>query len=82
MKAPTRVRDLTTGELRYRWTETGPLEHYRHAHAFDHIAAEIARQNPPPACSGLLGDPLDSELLANYDGPLHSYPGDDYWLRR
>jgi hypothetical protein len=38
LKAPTRVRDLTTGELRYRWTETGALDHYRHAHAFDHLA--------------------------------------------
>ncbi|MBC8253914.1 MAG: hypothetical protein H8E35_07790 [Ardenticatenia bacterium] len=38
MKAPTRVRDSVDGTLRYRWVETGPLEHYRHAHAFDHIA--------------------------------------------
>lgn len=38
LKAPTRVRDLTTGELRYRWTETGALDHYRHAHTFDHLA--------------------------------------------
>jgi hypothetical protein len=38
LKAPTRVRDLSTGELRYRWTETGALDHYRHAHAFDHLA--------------------------------------------
>ena len=37
LKAPSRVRDLTSGELRYRWTETGALDHYRHAHAFDHI---------------------------------------------
>ena len=37
MKAPSRVRDLTTGELRYRWTETGALDHYRFAHAFDHL---------------------------------------------
>lgn len=38
MKAPTRVRDLASGELRYRWTDTGALDHYRHAHAFDHLA--------------------------------------------
>ena len=38
LKAPTRVRDMTTGELRYKWTESGTLDHYRHAHAFDHIA--------------------------------------------
>ncbi len=37
LKAPSRVRDLTTGELRYRWTETGALDHYLHAHAFDHL---------------------------------------------
>ena len=36
-KAPSRVCDLTTGELRYRWTETGALNHYRHAHAYDHV---------------------------------------------
>jgi len=38
LKAPTRVRDMTSGELRYRWTETGTLDHYRHAHVFDHLA--------------------------------------------
>jgi hypothetical protein len=38
LKAPTRVRDMTTGELRYRWTEPGALDHYRHAQAFDHLA--------------------------------------------
>ena len=42
VKAPSRVRDLSTGELRYRWTETGALDYYRHAHAFDHIAASRA----------------------------------------
>ena len=41
MKAPTRVRDMADGTSRYRWVETGPLEHYRHAQAYDHIAAEI-----------------------------------------
>ncbi len=37
LKAPSRVRDLSTGELRYRWTESGALDHYRYAHAFDHL---------------------------------------------
>jgi hypothetical protein len=37
LKAPSRVWDLTSGELRYRWTETGALDHYRFAHAFDHL---------------------------------------------
>lgn len=39
MKAPKRERDLTAGVLRYRWTESGGVEHYRHAQAFDHLAA-------------------------------------------
>ena len=38
MNAPTWMRGITLGELRYRWTETGSLDLYRHAHAFDHIA--------------------------------------------
>lgn len=38
LKAPTRVRDPINDEIRYRWSETGTLDHYRHAHAFDHIA--------------------------------------------
>ena len=33
-----RVNDFTIGDLRSRWTETGALENYRHAHVFDHIA--------------------------------------------
>lgn len=37
MKAPKRERDLSTGQLRYRWSETGALDHYRHAQAFDHL---------------------------------------------
>lgn len=49
MKAPTRVRDMSDGTLRYRWVETGPVEYYRHAQAYDHVAAEIARKNPPAA---------------------------------
>lgn len=39
MKAPKRERDLSTGALRYRWSETGALDLYRHAHAFDHLAS-------------------------------------------
>jgi len=29
---------MTTGELRYVWQETSGLDHYRHAHAYDHVA--------------------------------------------
>ena len=47
MKAPKRERDLSTGQLRYRWSETGALEHYRHAHAFDHLASQFV----PLRCS-------------------------------
>jgi hypothetical protein len=42
MKAPERERDLSTGQLRSRWSETGALEHYRHAHAFDHLSSLVA----------------------------------------
>ena len=66
MKAPTRVRDLADGSLRYRWVETGPLEHYRHAQAYDHLAAEIARANPPACMVGLAGDRLESLRLEYY----------------
>ena len=66
MKAPTRVRDMADGTLRYRWVETGPLEHYRHAQAYDHIAAEIARKNPPACMVGLAGDRLESLRLEYY----------------
>jgi len=37
-KAPTRVRDMTAGELRYVWQEISGLDHYRHAHAYYHLA--------------------------------------------
>lgn len=43
MKVPKRERDLSTGQLRYRWSETGALEHYRHAHAFDWLASHYVR---------------------------------------
>jgi hypothetical protein len=52
MKAPTRVRDASSGEVRYQWVETGPRDHYRHAQAFDHLAADLARRNPAAACEG------------------------------
>ena len=29
---------MTTGELRYVCQETSGLDHYRHAHAYDHLA--------------------------------------------
>jgi hypothetical protein len=68
MKAPTRVRDMTDGTLRYRWVESGPLEHYRHAQAFDHIAAEIAVKNPSACCIGMAVGELESiRLLARYE---------------
>lgn len=43
LKAQSRVRDLSSGELRYRWTETGALDHYRYAHAFDHLYGAFRR---------------------------------------
>ena len=39
MKAPKRERDLTSGVLRYRWTESGGVDPYLHAQAFEHLAA-------------------------------------------
>ncbi len=60
MKAPTRTRDAADGQVRYRWVETGPLEHYRHAQAFDYLGADIARRNPPAACCGMAGEDLES----------------------
>ncbi len=44
IEAPSRVRDLTSGELKYRWTETGALDHYRFAHAFDHLYGAFRRR--------------------------------------
>ena len=68
MKAPTRIRDVWDGQVRYRWVETGPLEHYRHAQAYDFIGADIARQNPP-AAGGVMafGDRGESGILVDYD---------------
>lgn len=63
MNAPTRVRDAVDGQIRYKWVETGPLEHCRQAHAFDHVGAEIARQNPRACCVEMLGPPLESVKL-------------------
>ena len=34
-----RGRDLSAEQLRRRWSETGALDHYRHAHAFDYLAS-------------------------------------------
>lgn len=39
MKALKRERDMATGRLRYRWTETGTLDHFRHAQAFDFLGS-------------------------------------------
>ena len=78
MRTPTRVRDATTGEVRYHWIESGPLEHYRHAHAFDHLAATIARQSPRAACCA--SDEEDGEwtLLANYDSVGRADTGGEF----
>jgi len=43
VKAPSRVRDLTSSDLKYRWTESGALDHYRYAHAFDHLYGAFRR---------------------------------------
>lgn len=37
------MRNLTTGERRYCRTETGALDHYRYAHAFDHLYGAFRR---------------------------------------
>ena len=44
LKAPSRVRDPASGELKYRWTETGALDHYRYAHAYDHLFGAYRRR--------------------------------------
>jgi hypothetical protein len=41
---PSPARGTSTGELRYRWTETGALDHYRYAHAFDHLYGTFRRR--------------------------------------
>lgn len=40
VKAPSRVGNMSTGDRRYRWTETGTIGH-RYAHAFDHLYVRI-----------------------------------------
>ncbi len=72
MKAPTRIRDSVDGQIRYRWVETGPLEHYRHAHVYDHMAADIALQNPPAyGCDGMSAGVRESyKLWGDYDRSL------------
>jgi hypothetical protein len=42
MKTPKRERDLSTGQLRYRWSEIGALDLYRQAHASDWLASPVA----------------------------------------
>jgi hypothetical protein len=69
MKAPTRVRDASSGEIRYQWIETGPLDHYRHAHAFDHLAAELARRNPPAT----MGEVWDGDVALGLRGDYRGY---------
>ena len=44
VKAPSRIHDLTSGDLKYRWTETGALDFYRYAHAFDHLYGAFRRR--------------------------------------
>ena len=67
LKAPTRIRDLASGELRYRWTETGPRDLYRHAHAYDFLAAAHAGAYPPACCMGMAAGELESfRLFADY----------------
>ena len=61
--------------------ETGPLEHYRHAQAFDHIGAEIARCNPPAAEAAVMGDYRETYLRGNYSDILPSQADYD-WFRR
>ena len=58
MKAPKRERDLSTGQLRYRWSETGALEHFRHAHAFEARRARAREIGPADA------NPHDAYRLA------------------
>ncbi|MDO9068538.1 MAG: hypothetical protein Q7W05_08780 [Deltaproteobacteria bacterium] len=41
MKAPKREQDMATGMLRYRWTDTGDLVHYRLAHGCDFLGERI-----------------------------------------
>ncbi len=67
MKAPTRIRDAADGQVRYRWVETGPLEHYRHAQAFDYLGTDIARRNPPAAGGGMAAGDRESGLWADYN---------------
>ncbi len=79
MKAPTRVRDAVDGVIRYRWVETGPLDHYRHAQAFDHVAADIARQNPPAyMCLPMFGG--ETEFSRLYRQPGMGGCGSNGWL--
>ena len=72
MKAPTRVRDMASGELRYRWLESGRQDHFRHAHAFDHLAAAKALTEVEAAGIGINDT---SGLLADYGTLQADYGG-------
>lgn len=40
VKALTRVRNTSTGEVRYRWSKAGSTDNYWHTHAYDHLAGQ------------------------------------------
>ncbi len=75
MKSPTRVRDQADGTLRYRWVETGPVEHYRHAQVFDFLAAELVKTQSPGLGKGYLGAIKESWLEGVWAGifPVNGY---------
>ena len=75
MKAPTRVRDMSSGEIRYRWVETGSLDHYRHAHALDHLLAKEHWYGPACVGDGMVGGP---RLFANYDRLSGEYEDEEH----
>ncbi|MBU8912921.1 MAG: hypothetical protein KOO61_02790 [Spirochaetales bacterium] len=70
LKAPTRVRDIASGELKYSWIETGPLDNFHHAHVFDFLAASRALNEVEAASASC--DDYDDGLLADYSTPLWS----------
>jgi hypothetical protein len=63
MKAPTRIRDAASGEMRYQWVESGRQDHFRHSHVFDHVAAVQAANVVEAVCVSSDG-PI--ELVADY----------------
>jgi hypothetical protein len=72
MKAPTRIRDMASGALRYQWTETGVLDQYRHAHAFDHLVA-LKGQFSTGFGAMAAGERESYKLFGNYDRLLGKY---------